>query len=283
MTQLMLGMSPDMCLNGIKIHRGKDIVHPVSAAVVYKNSAGCPVGGGALSGYVLSADSFAEDRAAGATGWVKTSMEGIYAGKEVQMQVWKSGADLYQVFTNAGDNDTRNGLSIALEEGGVPLSALSSLEKEYSWQLKSQESLSASVNNQTKYVPTSRVTYNLGQREVFETSTVDVKAALKARLVMYHLKEDEETGSKTQLWTWLVPMPPDAEYDGRLSAVLMSQLTYGGDKVLVEAPKANLDESYDGSTSWIEDLNCLAFSKISCDEGSSVDAGELWMNLSYDY
>ena len=110
-----------------------------------------------------------------------------------------------------------------------------------------------------------------------------MKATLKAKLVMYHLKEDEETGSKTQLWTWLVPMSPDAEYDGRLSAVLMSQLTYGGDKVLVEAPKANLDESYDGSTSWIEDLNCLAFSRISCDEGSAVNAGELWMNLSYDY
>jgi len=43
------------------------------------------------------------------------------------MQVWKSGSDLYQVFTNTGDNDTKNGLSIALKDNGVPLSALSSL------------------------------------------------------------------------------------------------------------------------------------------------------------
>lgn len=63
------------------------------------------------------------------------------------MQVWKSGSDLYQVFTNTGDNNTKNGLSIALKDNGVPLSALSSLEKEYSWQLKSQEELSAKVNN----------------------------------------------------------------------------------------------------------------------------------------
>ena len=136
MTQLLLGTSKDMCLEGIRVHKGKDIVHPISAAVVYKNSQHCPVDSDTLSGYVLSAKNFGEDKAAGATGWVKTSMEGLKAGNEVKMEVWSISPDMYQVFTNTDDESTKKGLSIALKDNNVPLSALSSLQKDFSWTLK---------------------------------------------------------------------------------------------------------------------------------------------------
>ena len=58
------------------------------------------------------------------------------AGGEVKMEVWSISPDMYQVFTNADDDSTKKGLSIALKDNNVPLSALSSLQKDFSWTLK---------------------------------------------------------------------------------------------------------------------------------------------------
>lgn len=281
MTQLMLGTDEDMCLEGITVHKGKDAVHPISAAVVYKNSSMCPIDPNELTGYVLSAGSFAKDKALGASGWVKTQMEGVYAGKEVKMELWSIKPNMYQVFTNANDEDTKTGLSIALKDNNVPLSSLSCLQKDYSWTIRSQDALSVRVGADIKEVPTSIMSFNHGQKDVYETSDVDLKAVLKAQLVMYHSELSGE--NDIQYWTWLIPVDPDAQYDDETSALWTPQLTYGGNSILIEAGAQQLDASYDGEAAWIEDLRCIAYGKLSSQNQAEIEAGQLWLNLDYQY
>lgn len=56
--------------------------------------------------------------------------------------------------------------------------------------------LSSKVGDEIKWTPTSFMTLNHGQKDVYETSDVDLKAVLKAKLAMYYLDtkktEDEE-------------------------------------------------------------------------------------------
>lgn len=136
MAKLKLGFTPSDCLNGLNIYQDGAKANPISAVVVHYNSSSCPVCGGTLSGKLLEDDDFAEDKAAGATGWVKTSIEGIHSSSPpIKMQLWESISGLYQVFTNASDDDTKKQLSTVLNDHNVDEAELSTLYNAKSWTL----------------------------------------------------------------------------------------------------------------------------------------------------
>ena len=89
-----------------------------------------------MSGKLLEDDDFSEDKAVGATGWVKTSIEGIHSSSSpIKMQLWESISNLYQVFTNASDDDTKKQLSTVLNDNNVDEAELSTLSNVKSWTL----------------------------------------------------------------------------------------------------------------------------------------------------
>ena len=223
MAKLKLGFMPSDCLNGLNIYQDSTKANPISAVVVHYNSSSCPVCGGTLSGKLLEDDDFAEDKAVGATGWVKTSIEGIHSSSQpIKMQLWESISNLYQVFTNASDDDTKKQLSTVLNDHNVDEAELSTLYNVKSWPLAYQTSLSSDRGGSA---PTSRRNIQHGAVDVYmPPAESNFNAVLKAKLVCYKVIEQDD--ELTSYWTWLLPMGPDAEYDQSNEVVHSSHHTF---------------------------------------------------------
>ena len=283
MAKLKLGFNLGDCTGGVAIHGDSGVKTAVSAVVVHKNTSTCPVDGGQLTAEVLTEQDFQQNTAAGNSGWVKTKLEGVHPNSgKIKLELWKTDGNYYQVFTNADQEDTRRGLSSVLEEKNVDQQELSGLEYFCGWTLAYQTKLSASGGGQ---VPTSRLIVSRGAKDAYEILGRDMKAVLKARLVCYKVeKENDETSTS---WTWVVPLGPQAEYDDEAEAAYSPQLTYGGNPILVDSQEGQLDDGFDGQATWLtgqaELSNCLAFGSFEADGQTSCDAGELWLNLSYEY
>ena len=288
MAKLKLGFGVDDCTGGVAIHGGSGVKTAVSAVVVHKNTSSCPVDGGQLAAEVLEDADFAKDAAQGAAGWVKTKLEGVHPNSgKIKMQLWKADGNYYQVFTNADYEDTRRGLSSALLEKNVDRGELSGLQYFCGWTLAYQTKLSASGGSQ---VPTSRLVVSHGAKDAYDVLGEDAKAVLKARLACY--KVAGRDGELTSYWTWLLPMGPDAEYDQSNEVVHSSQFTFGQDRVLVEAADGDLDDGFAGEATWLGNVSdahgikyldkCVAYGKYEA-SSNSLSAGELWLNLRYDY
>lgn len=178
MMMIQLGPEIDDCLGAIRLHKADGTTATsISAAVVFKNSDDCPTGSD-LSGYLLSADSFGQDAAAHAAGWMPTMIEDIYPGGWLQAQLWKydDGMKLATVFTNVDDAAQVQGqLSTLLEEGGADSSALSSIEKIDGWNLASSTSISG--------LATHEIVKKRGTIDVYESESFDYDVVLKASLV----------------------------------------------------------------------------------------------------
>ena len=289
MAKLKLGFMPSDCLNGLNIYQDSTKANPISAVVVHYNSSSCPVCGGTLSGKLLEDDDFAEDKAVGATGWVKTSIEGIHSSSQpIKMQLWESISNLYQVFTNASDDDTKKQLSTVLNDHNVDEAELSTLYNVKSWPLAYQTSLSSDRGGS---VPTSRLNIQHGAVDVYmPPAESNFNAVLKAKLVCYKVIEQDD--ELTSYWTWLLPMGPDAEYDQSNEVVHSSQLTFGQDNILIEAKEGDLDDNFNGDATWLGNTSdtygikyldtCIAYGKYEV-TSNSLTTNPVWLNLQYDY
>lgn len=288
MARLKLGFSVGDCTGGVAVHGDSGVRTAVSAVVVHKNTSSCPVDGGRLAAEVLEDEDFAKDAAQGAAGWVKTKLEGVHPNSgKIKLQLWKTGGNYYQVFTNADYEDTRRGLSSALLEKNVDRGELSGLQYFCGWTLAYQTKLSAAGGEQ---VPTSRLVVSHGAKDAYDVLGQGAKAVLKARLACY--KVAEQGGGLTSYWTWLLPMGPDAEYDQSNEVVHSSQLTFGQDRVLVEAADGDLDDGFGGEATWLGNASdahgikyldtCIAYGKYEA-ASNSLSASPLWLNLRYDY
>lgn len=287
MAKMKLGFAPSDCLNGLNIYQNSTKANPISAVVVHYNSSSCPVCGGTLSGKLLEDDDFAEDKAVGATGWVKTNIEGIHSSSSpIKMQLWESISNLYQVFTNASDDDTKKQLSTVLNDNNVDEAELSTLSNVKSWTLAYQTSLSSTRGN----IPTSRLNIQHGAVDVYMPTTSNFNAVLKAKLVCYKVNEQDD--ELTSYWTWLLPMGPDAEYDQSNEVVHSSQFTFGQDNILVEAKEGDLDDNFNGDATWLGNTSdtygikyidtCIAYGKYEV-TSNSLTTNPVWLNLQYDY
>lgn len=297
MARIQLGFDISSCLEGIKLHSDNGTTTPISAVVVVKNTQNCPFSGGNLSSYVLNDNDFAKDADVGATGWVKTYIEGNNGQSlPIQLQLWQSNANAYQVFTNvSSDNEVSAYLRSALQTAGGSQSELSSLKKDYEWILSEQTTLGSGNDRRA----TCRISKKNGCIDIFQTTSA-MKAMLKAKLICYKVEEvveDEETKKKSH-WAWAIPMGTDCLYDESNEVVYSSQLTYGGDPILVKATAGSL-EDFDGQPMWLGDEQgssysddistidgflkmCILYDAYEVEVGDNVEADEVWLNLSYD-
>lgn len=108
-----MGTSLQECLNAVKIHNGTNVMSPVSALVVYRNSAQSP-DQNHLTGYVLSSNQFGWDKKIGSTGWLSTKIEWPHSQfqNDLNLEIWSS-KNHYAVFTNvSSDQDLKDELSV---------------------------------------------------------------------------------------------------------------------------------------------------------------------------
>lgn len=276
MAKIKLGFSLEDALKAVRIHGEDGVENPVSALVVAHNSANCPVGGGSLSTVVLGSADFAKDAARGATGWVKTGMEGVYGATEPRLEIWRTTSAAYEVFTNAEESAVMSQVSAAV--GGGAGHELSTLQKVDGWTLVKQ--------TKKEGRPTSRVVIKNGVVDIWDAAAKKPeRAMLKAFLGCY---ETTSGGvGRTSTWTWLVPMGSGAAYDDSNEGAWSTQCSYGGDPVFVECGKGELDPNYDGSAKWLTKsrwgTGLIAFGKFTSDNEGKIEPGNLWMDLAYDY
>lgn len=280
MMMIQLGPQIDDCLGAIRLHKADGTTATsISAAVVFKNSEDCPTGSD-LSGYLLSAESFGQDAAAHAAGWMPTMIEDIYPGGWLQAQLWKydDGMKLATVFTNVDDAAQVQGqLSTLLEEGGADSSALSSIEKIDGWNLASSTSISG--------LATHEIVKKRGTIDVYESESFDYDVVLKASLVCIKVQKSEpdpETGEQeieSTTWAWQIPLGPGADSDdGKAHS---PNVTYGGNPVVFEVEEEEVGEDYSGDATYSNGV--ITYGEFTAQAGEEVEAGELWLNLSYEY
>ena len=276
MAKIKLGFSLGDALGAVRIHGEDGVDNPVSALVVTQNSANCPFAGGRLSTVVLQDSDFAKDAAMGATGWVRTGMEGVYGATEPRIEVWRTTSAAYEVFTNAEESAVAGQVSAAVAANAGD--SLSTLAKVDGWTLVRQSRMEGR--------PTSRVVMKNGVVDVWDAASGRPRRAmLKAFLGCYATTSGGE--GRTSTWTWLVPMGSGAAYDDTNEGAWSTQCSYGGDPVFVECGKGTLDANYDGSAMWLTEskwgTGLVAFGKFTSDNEGMTEPGSLWMDLSYDY
>ena len=143
-TAINMGTTIQECLNAVKIHNGTNVMSPVSALVVYRNSAFSP-DQNHLTGYVLSANQFGQDMDIGSSGWLSTKIEWPHSQfqNDLNLEIWSS-KNHYAVFTNVGsDQDLKDELSVQLKKGGVADRELSALHRNWKFTLLKCTLLSA--------------------------------------------------------------------------------------------------------------------------------------------
>ena len=244
MAKVQLGFSLNDALDAVRVHTEDGTQHATSAVLLYKNSNNCPIQGGNLSGYVLQEDDFAKDAPRGATGWVKTNMEGVYGQNKLpNLQVWKTENNVIEVIGNTdGGDETEQKLSSILHQGGMEDSELSTLKMLDKWTLVNQTRLGGGQNGK----PTDRTICKNGTVDLYEFSSMkNERAMLKAFLACYNASEGEGSGRDSD-WTWLIPLGPGADYSEDGEGVWTTQFAYGGDPIVVKAEKGALDENFDG-------------------------------------
>ena len=288
MTQLMLGPEIEDCLGIIRLHKSDGTVQTsVSAAVIFKNSDDCPTGSD-LSGYLLSSEQFGYDKERHASGWFRTMMEDPYCGDYMGAQLWKyqDGEKLATVFTNVDSQiSVKTTLTSLLNLGGEDAGGLSSISRIDAWKLIASTKLSVEVDGRVEWVPTHEYIENRGPIDVYESAFQDYDVVLKAKLVCIKVDmsdPDPETGEtevQSTDWAWQIPLGPGATCDeGKASS---PNLTYGGNPIVIEAEEGEIGEDYSGEATYNNGV--ITFGKFTAQADGELEAGELWLNLSYEY
>ena len=279
MVKLQLGFKLDDCLGAIKYHRADGTtITPSYAGVVYKNSEDCPTGS-ELSGYSLTDDNFGSDAIAHSAGWVDTLIEDPYPSGVLEAQLWKykSGGELAEVFTNVDDTTQVKGqLSTMLSNNGVSQEDLNTLSLVDRWNLVKSSILSA---GQDALIPTHEIVCKNGTIDVYETSTFDYNVVLKATLECIGVQKDGSGEVTSTKWSWKIPLGPDAEYvEGKAHS---SSVTYGGNEVVFEAKQGEIGSNFNGDATY--NGKAIWYGSYEVQSNATLDACEVWLNLSYDY
>ena len=226
-TAINMGTTIQECLNAVKIHNGTNVMSPVSALVVYRNSAFSP-DQNHLTGYVLSANQFGQDMDIGSSGWLSTKIEWPHSQfqNDLNLEIWSS-KNHYAVFTNVGsDQDLKDELSVQLKKGGVADRELSALQRNWKFTLLKCTLLSANEGGTPRYEPARQIVHNDGEIHVWENGGGG-DVVWKADLVCYKVHENEHSFCYK---TWLGP-----ESDYNQSSSLVQAYTKDGDPFLLSA------------------------------------------------
>jgi len=222
-----MGTSLQECLNAVKIHNGTNVMSPVSALVVYRNSAQSP-DQNHLTGYVLSSNQFGWDKKIGSTGWLSTKIEWPHSQfqNDLNLEIWSS-KNHYAVFTNvSSDQDLKDEISVQLKKGGVADRELSALQRDWKFTLLKCSLLSANDGGTPAYYPTKQIIHNDGEIHVWENGGGG-DVVWKADLVCYKVHDNEHSFCYK---TWLGP-----ESDYNQSDSLVQAYTKDGDPFLLSA------------------------------------------------
>ena len=279
MVKLQLGFKLDDCLGVFKYHRADGTTStPSYAGVVYQNSENCPTGS-ELSGYSLTNDKFGSDAIAHSAGWVDTLIEDPYPSGVLEAQLWKykSGGELAEIFTNVDDTTQVKGqLSTMLSNNGASQDDLNTLSLVDRWNLVRSSILSA---GQDALIPTHEIVCKNGTIDVYETSTFDYNVVLKATLECIGVQKDGSGKVTSTKWSWKIPLGPDAEYvDGKARS---SSVTYGGNEVVFEVKQGEIGSNFNGEATY--NGKAIWYGSYEVQSNATLDACEVWLNLSYDY
>ena len=279
MVKLQLGFKLDDCLGAFKYHRADGTTStPSYAGVVYQNSENCPTGS-ELSGYSLTNDKFGSDAIAHSAGWVDTLIEDPYPSGVLEAQLWKykSGGELAEVFTNVDDTTQVKGqLSTMLSNNGASQDDLNTLSLVDRWNLVRSSILSA---GQDALIPTHEIVCKNGTIDVYETSTFDYNVVLKATLECIGVQKDGSGDVTSTKWSWKIPLGPDAEYvDGKARS---SSVTYGGNQVVFEVAQGEIGSNFNGEATY--NGKAIWYGSYEVQSNATLDACEVWLNMSYDY
>ena len=279
MIKLQLGFKLDDCLGVFKYHRADGTTStPSYAGVVYQNSENCPTGS-ELSGYSLTDDKFGSDAIAHSAGWVDTLIEDPYPSGVLEAQLWKykSGGELAEVFTNVDDTTQVKGqLSTMLSNNGASQDDLNTLSLVDRWNLVRSSILSA---GQDALIPTHEIVCKNGTIDVYETSTFDYNVVLKATLECIGVQKDGSGKVTSTKWSWKIPLGPDAEYvDGKAHS---NSVTYGGNEVVFEVAQCEIGSNFNGDATY--NGKAIWYGSYEVQSNATLDACEVWLNLSYDY
>ena len=279
MVKLQLGFKLDDCLGAFKYHRADGTTStPSYAGVVYRNSENCPTGS-ELSGYFLTDNDFGKDAIAHAAGWVDTLIEDPYPSGVLEAQLWKykSGGELAEVFTNVDDTTQVKGqLSTMLSNNGASQDDLNTLSLVDRWNLVRSSILYA---GQDALIPTHEIVCKNGTIDVYETSTFDYNVVLKATLECIGVQKDGSGEVTSTKWSWKIPLGPDAEYvDGKARS---SSVTYGGNPVVFDVKQGEIGSNFNGEATY--NGKAIWYGSYEVQSNATLDACEVWLNLSYDY
>lgn len=284
MLQIQLGFSLEDALRGVRVHTEDGTRSATSAIVMSKNSASCPVAGGSISSHILLSNDFDRTSARGDTGWVKTTMEGVYGATVPSLQIWKTDNNIVELIANFDDDDLENELSSVLRSGGMEDSELSTLKFLDSWTLAKQTVKDGKT--------TAKTCLKHGIADTYSYSYGSGRGMLKAFLACYKAeKSASDTEKRDSDWTWMIPLGSGAGYKDSAEGAWTTQLAYGGDPIIVYAEKASsfnsLSSNFSGDPTFVESTpfgECMiAFGKFHSTSGDKIEPGQVWMDLSYEY
>jgi hypothetical protein len=159
------------------------------------------------------------------------------------------------------------------------------MEKIDGWDLASSTILSAEEHGQVIFVPTHEIVNKRGTIDIYQSSSFDYKVVLKSSLVCIKVNESDpdpdtgETEVESTEWAWQIPLGLGASSEeGKASS---PNVTYGGNPVVFEVQEGDIGDDYSGDATYKDGV--ITFGKITAQAGEELDAGELWLNLAYDY
>ena len=80
-------------------------------------------------------------------------------------------------------------------------------------------------------------------------------------------------------WSWKIPLGPDAEYvEGKAHS---SSVTYGGNEVVFEVAQGEIGSNFNGEATY--NGKAIWYGSYEVQSNATLDACEVWLNLSYDY
>lgn len=218
-TRIVLGPTFDDCLGVFRYHTVEgDVVNPISAAVVFKNSDDCPTGG-ELDGYLLADDDFGKDAEVHSVGYVETKIEDDNGKTPARAELWSWNLPdgMAAVFTNVPDElSVKSQLSSILEDNGMSGSELSGLERVGSWKLTSATSLSAEGNGGEAWFDTHELVNTHDVIDVWASQAFETTHINTASIVCYHIEAHDEEGQKvldSAKFAWKYWLGPDSEYE----------------------------------------------------------------------
>ena len=237
-----MGTSLQECLNAVKIHADDTVTSPVTALVVYRNSAQSP-DQNHLTGYVLSSNQFGWDKTIGSTGWLSTKIEWPHSQfqNDIDLGIWKADDKRYVVFTNVDSlSDLKDEISVQLANAGGDADKLSTLTRDYNFTLLKCTLLSGEEGGTPAYYPTKQIVHNDGEIHVWENGGEGSTPVMwKADLVCFGASDDERS------YCWKMWLGPDSTYDQSLQRVIVQ--AQDGDQFALSAVEVNDIGQVDGT------------------------------------